>query len=635
MNGEFNNSSQVDSTNQVDNSSVTTNNGGLDTVSNIIESKGDKNNKKSKKLIIIIIAILLLLISVVSFIFIFGRTGKVLLYVNSDKELKYITTTNKTGVLAKQYEGEIDAKYNSTRDKVLYVKDRNLYLMNLKNNKNDKIGVDIKKYGFISKNQIYFLDADKRLYLYEKNDRKKLDIDVEMVLYQKKNIIIYNKDNNLYLYDLKNDLKEIVMNNYITDKKVFLNSDLTKILYLSKNKDANTNTMYLYDIETKKNKTLAQNVNKIINKNDDFSKVIYDVSKGAKKYYELVIDDDLYEKDKGKTNICAFFDGPTEFVYSSPEDKTYNLFKVYGEEGYYYFVEDKDSMFGYTREKASQELINSCSTDYNSFELKGKIRGDNSIIDFYDVYIYDNNQNTQIASDVTEVVDSSISEGSVLYKKYRPLTNKMKMSQIKSMKEYEALKEQLKYSLEYKKGENEVSIMSSNQELGKSIISNNKVYYEIKDKKVSLNRFNLDTKAIDQISESGKILAFDIDGYDLIYFDNYETDKGLGDLYLEKNGEKVLVDTNVIDSIDYRDNKFYYYKDFDKEKNTGSYIINDLSDNPLIVEDVYLAIPVSGEEFYILKDYSYSSKSASLYKYESGKYKTIEYNVTEFDFSDW
>ena len=127
MNSEFNNS------NQVEDSSLSTNNDSLNALNFNPQSSIDKKSKDKKpKKIIIIIIFVLLFISIVSFIFIFNKTGKVLLYVNSDKELKYITTTNKTGVLAKQFEGEIDAKYNSSRDKILYVKDRNLYLKTIK-----------------------------------------------------------------------------------------------------------------------------------------------------------------------------------------------------------------------------------------------------------------------------------------------------------------------------------------------------------------------------------------------------------------------------------------------------------------------------------------------------------------------
>ena len=143
-----------------------------------------KNFFSKKKLYIFFVVIFILILTLIILFFVNKNNNKVLmLYTNVDKELKYITTTNKTEpvLLTQSFDEKFNVKYNKNKDKFLFLKNKDLYYVDIKKQTNDKIGVGINEFNFFN-DKVTFLTLEGDLYIYD-SQKMKIDVNVKDILY--------------------------------------------------------------------------------------------------------------------------------------------------------------------------------------------------------------------------------------------------------------------------------------------------------------------------------------------------------------------------------------------------------------------------------------------------------------------
>ena len=95
------------------------------------------------------------------------------------------------------------------------------------------------------------------------------------------------------------------------------------------------------------------------------------------------------------------------------------------------------------------------------------------------------------------------------------------------------------------------------------------------------------------------------------------------------------VDNDVYSYIQSNGNKLIYFKNFTVNKSSGTYVVYDLKTKKReTIDDVMVAFNAGNNSYFVLKDFSVSSKSSSLYNYKNEKFTKIEYNVTDFLYSE-
>lgn len=595
-----------------------------------------KSLLSNKKIVIICLIVFIFMVAISLYFILFSTNNnkKVVVYVNSDSDLKYITESNDKPILiSKMFTDSLNVKYNSNNTQFLYTKNSGLYLVSTGSNDSIKLDSEVTKFNFMKNGKVYYLTSDKELYLYDKSNKTKLDINVSDVVYNKNNLLVYIKDNNLYSYDVKKNNKKILLNTDSNISFAKINNNIDKIYYVINNEEENKKQLYLYDVDTKKSTTLSNNLYKVIDYNDDFSNIIYSEKKESKRLYELLLEDDLSSKDQSKVNTCDYLDvlQATEAFASYPENNYYLFYYIDG--AYYYFLEVGG------RQKATDELLNSCKSFSNSsdYNIRNEIRSKSEIIDFYDVYIYENDKTSLLESDVINLVDFSAKNKYLIATKYDTNKEKNKISTIKNIEEYDNIVNNIKYNLIYKQLEKEKNIISTSSDtVKKSMLRNDKIYYTLENNnKEVLYKYDIINDSNDKISDSVYLFDTQIDNYDISYLSNYNLETKTGDLTIVENGISKTIDTDIYTYLDViNGGNLYYYKDFNFEKLNGSFVIKNIkTEKEKIIDDVSLVEPISNEEFIILKDYSKSSNSFSLAKSKNSKINDIEYNVVQYSFS--
>lgn len=602
----------------------------------VIDNQIDENKpKRNKKPIIIIIGIILIAIITTIIYFLLknnsNNNNKILLYVNNDLELKYITNNiNKPILLSKNFnEEDITVDYNNKKTKFLYQQNDGLYLVTVGKNEAEKISSDIDRFAFLNDDKFYYIDTDKNLYIASNSTKKeKLDVDVTDFIYNKNNKISYAKEKEIYIYDVDSNQKQQVMNNDESISETLINNDLNKILFTDKTKK----NLYLYDIKTRNKSTITNNLEQIIDIKDDYSNIIYTTKNESKKMYELVINDDKKQEDQKVKNECFIIQviAPSEAQVSFPEKNLYFIYIIDGK--HYYFTENSG------RTVATQELLDSCSTD-NSIdenkEIRNEIRNSTEEINYYDVYSY-TNENKKLVEKVNSVISVNLDNNFVAFKQYDINDkNKIKISEIKTLEDYKELENKIKYNLKYYKDNKTTTITSDNKFIFDFIEKDNFYYTMVDEDKYILYKYDTNKDSVSKLSDSARIIDNKSDDYDLIYLDNYNKNTMTGDLIVEKNNEKTKIDNDIYIDIDYDKNKnFYYYKSYNNSNNSGDYIINNINKKEKnTLENVTKVEPIDNNNLYVFKDYSNTSKTCSLFKYTNNKYEPIEYNIKDYKYS--
>lgn len=556
-------------------------------------------NSKKKFIILSIIVIIIVIMSIVSYFLVLTNYEEknILLYKNSDNELKYIIGDAEPILLSKSFDESINVK--SYENEFIYEKNDDIYLVNIKDNKNEKIGINVKFYDFLDNNIIY-LDNDGILYLYLNNNKEKIEIDVTEVLYYSGSIIIYNKDSNLYYYNIKTKEKQIVMRDYEQKQYINVDKNLTKILFLDSN-----NTLYKYDIETKNLETLVTDVDNVLSASDDLEKIIYSSKTKEVKYYDLIINDTKKQIDKDSPTKCYYY-----------YDSNYNTYYYYDQNWIIHMV--------------TKEEYDLCNKNADGIALRNSIRNDKNSVNYYDVYLLNGTEKEKLVENANEVLYSDINKN-LIYKRY-VISDKEKIdiTKIKTMDEYLKKIKETKYTLYYNNIKEE-TIDKFDKEISNIKIINDAIYYTYEtDEKYLLYKYNLETKEIDNIGQNIILFDYDTPYYDVIFLNNY--DNQVGDLVtINKNGVQ-NIDTDVTENIILYKNYLYYYQNMNFDYYNGDFVMYEIDKgNKQIIENVSFVAPATSKEFYVFKDYSKSSESTSLYYYKNNKLSSIEYNINEFN----
>lgn len=602
---------------------------------NIITNTKSSKKLNIKKLILIIICIILVILIGLIILSLFNNnnTNKILVFKNKDNDLKYIYNDNtKPILLTKSYEENVNVKFNSKKDKLLYLKNQGLYLHNI-NTKTDsqKIGVDVKKYKFINNNEVIYLDINNNLYIVHSNgEREKLDVDVSNIIISKKNTLIYNKKEEVYLYNTSTKEKRSILKDYKIDNEIYVSSDLKQILYISKN-----NELKIYNIETKKVTTKDKDIYEIIQYDkDDFSNIYYVKLGEKKRYYDEFINDNPQDNPIRKVQCTIYtfdqyIDPSTPIKNSDLKNGIYYLYD--GIDGYAYYDEEGHWHF------ATIEMVDACNGKDPDIVLKEEIRNSDKTVQLYNLYQSQNDKVSEISKDVYYIVNTTYD--SIVYMKTNVSNeNKIKISSLTDLSDLDTILDDIKLPLYYASGDKKDSLLSNNYDSNFNNyvgINENMIYfYETNEKdETSFYEYNIKNDQKEKIGTNSLLLAVHTNGYDAIYLDNYNEDTYKGDLVGRKGNSTINIDNDVYNYLDYSGKKLFYYKDYNFDTLNGTYVINYNNKKKETINDISSVLRVNNNTYYVLKDYSTTSKTYSLFTHNKGKETPIEYNITDYKYS--
>lgn len=596
-----------------------------------------KNNKRIIKLITIICVVILGITAILLLLFKLNKandnSNKILVYTNNDNDLKYITNKDDNPILlSKSYEEELNVKFNNSKTKIAYIKNRGLYMKNINSKEeSDKIGVDVEDYIFINDKELIYIDVNKNLYVASSSENKnRLDIDVTKILFKKDNIVIYNKGEEVYLYNITTKEKNSILQDYDSNKKINISNNLKQILYVSTNKE-----LKIYNIDNKDSIVKATDVYNIVNYSEDFSKIKYTKLGENKKYFDLFINDNPEDNPIQKYQCTIHnFD---EYLYSAntqASDTENHIYHLYESIDYYIYFDENNKWHNVTL-----ELYNYCNGADPSAELKEQIRKDETSVQLYNIYSLNGEEEKELVKDIYEVITSE--DDIVVYTKLNIKNeNKVKISSLTSVDEIKNIINQIKPTLNYTSIEktDELLIDSFDTKNKNNVnIVNGKIYAYETNENNDLILYEYDSKTTnkEKISDKGFIINTNILKFDILYLDNFNNETHRGDLIGRTDGKNTNIDTDVYSVLQHDNNNLYYYKDFNFEKLNGTYIINNINKNKKeIIDDVSIVLNGTKDKYYIFKDYSSTSKTYSLFIKNNNTQKPIEYNVTNYVYSN-
>lgn len=562
-----------------------------------------KNIFENKKTLMILIGVaiatiifLIVLVKVIGGLFGSKTVETPLVYLTSDGELKYITSSKKEGVtIANSYSDSLDIKYSNKSTKyILYTKSNNLYLVNTtKKGDSEKIASDVDEFMFSSDDKyIVFTDDDGDLYSHNFKDKTKLDSEISSIRAVSNDKVFYKKDGNLYMRSLKSskDDKVKIASDY---KYAYFNEDMTKVLY-SKENDDDLYDYYVYNVKSKKENKVISDAYIVYDYSDDFTKFIYGVKNdGATFDLSKIVDDDKKEDD---ANFKAYtYD---DYLDGKVDYSTYR--KSLSEK---YDVEDRNDI----REQLEKE-----------YKLDPTIA----------IYYQTGNKKTEITKEADKVLYADAETKRVVYTSVTYNTNKkIKLSEVNY---FYKIKNHLSNCKEntvmYKVADKEaVEIVSGADKEPKVYVIKNDLYYTLSDElfyaKINGNKLGNVTSIAEDVSiidsegtyKDSLIFATDVKSY-------------TGDLKLAKAGKVDSIATDVYTrGITITDtNKIYYFTDY--KNNSGDYNMYNGKDKK-IMTDVGAVKYIKDNYMYVLKDYSSKSSTYDLYTYRGKDLKLIEYSI--------
>ncbi len=492
---------------------------------------------------------------------------------------------------------------------VYYIKDKSLYVYNVKEELKDKLASDVTGFALSDDgSRILFANKDNDLYIkVEDNDKEKLTGEVGNIYFDEKlEVIFYFKENALYRHKVGEERQKI-------------SSDVNSIM-----KTYEDGTLYY----TKSEKTEIT-------------------------LYSLV-DDDLADADS-KAVAPVEPERPTKPDISYPYWWNYDTDEEYNAavEEYNAAQNEYDAALDqyYDDYDAYYDLLDEYEVIERRNNMREELKEAKAERTTYTLYYYNGSEEVKVAEKLTESYAEDSIEASAIVAFYVSDGNvsKVKMSDLYENYRYDYsshLREQI--SNAYSGGKLNVAIGTSVSTLeqddayGIIIAEDGSAVYYKSNPNEEKDTCDIYKVVIDK-SKFGKAETFDTDIADrslrilnenqVAYFKDYKD--GKGDLYVDKN----KIDFDVYgSSIQYseEDKAIVYFSDWNSEKAYGTLKMFKKDEAIKISDDVnsYTIIP-SGKILY-LKDYSTDKYKGTLYYFEKDESTMIADDVVaEFQCVNW
>lgn len=514
-------------------------------------------------------------------------------------------------------------------------------------------------------NRLFYMRADdNKLYAYDRKsgEKNKLDEDViSFYINDAGNYMIYSKydDNTIYEMTIKGitgektkiDSASSIQNAYPNDKKLY---------YI---KDAN-----LYLKEAGKDKVkIASDISRVVSVVDG-SAVYYLKTETVRNKLSDFVNDDMAANDRNLT----------EPVYPTyPEEPTYPRESDYQEEtwvdsywgnerhpvtdnwGYWNYETNWDDysaayeQYEIEYDKWEEEYnrlrdeYNTAYAEYQAKESRDELRReldneDNAVTyDKYQLYYYDKNKETLVASDLSDGYNFYLAASSevpaVIYKKNNTSdAGQQKLSELLAdMDDYYYISG-IVYDIQSKilasrsisddvyiaLGDKESMIDNDNAERW-SIHKNGKVYF-IDDYKFDKGYGTLMSADIKnntlskpvKMDDDVQMFIFGNENDNVIYFKDVKDYKG--DMYI--NGKQAASDVYVSSLYNYKGTStFLYYTDYSERNEKGTLCILKDGKETKISDDVSYFSPINEKNIAYLVDYSQDREKGDLMLYKGGK----------------
>ena len=521
-----------------------------------------------------------------------------LVFTDANNKLMFITKSNNSkNDIASISNANIVYANNDTRY-LLYTNNNTLYLLDTTiGGVGRKVTSNPTDYGFsLDDKYVYYIDSNNDLYVYDRyaEETIKISSNVKKIELIRDNNFLYNQDDNLVYLKL-NEKPVIISNKY---ESVELNSDNKLVLYSELNNELQD--YYIYEIDSNSKSKVLENVRKLYDKDNNYTKFIYTTVTTKTKDVSNALKDDYSVSDK---NFIA------------------------------YEYED------YTSKKISKATYEANQLLQKQIEFRNQIR--EYVKNYgkfgYDLYYKNNNTNTLIASNINKVYYHDLKNQVYSYTTYTFDNNALDIENYDDIEKFYADFENAKLnSMYYKAGNASPSMAYKNVTTNtKVVIRNNSEYYLLVQDQEYYNLYyskinNRSLKLVGEIDTNlltNKLIVDYADGY---LFTNYINNRYYLNLVNEGRVKTLVEDVNpdYIEVAEGRNNIYYL-------KKTGDYVNSLNIYNGIrvskIADDIYSFIYINNDLIYVTKNYDAITKTSDLYRLEGNNRLTLIYK----DVADW
>jgi hypothetical protein len=545
----------------------------------------------------------------------------------------------------------------------------------------------------LSNYPIVFVENEK-LVLSSNNESKKIIVDNKYDTHDNDSLLVayphsssmyflYMNDGSLYLYNLKSKTKEKIASNLDTPTFLQFSPDDEYVIY----SDGSEN-YYAYELKTKTRERINNN------KGEDSTVNIIDIQNKYVLYYSYTYDDETYEekdqkisiKKLGKnssseqisTNVDNYYisKSKTKLAYTvSDKDDTYNLYvyninkktkeKIVSNIYEFNYINDLSEFIYTVRSDKKVNILNddelnkdpqnpvtkTCTYsaytegkctyedwwDYNTYvdyeskkPVNDEIREYAGNLKTYDVYYQKGNKVERIASGISSLVASNVTQKAVIFGINSYMKKEtVKISSLNSLEAFKNYLEESKVTLYYKKStDDEVKIKDDvTAYVSGTIMDSLNAYISFTDNDLN-ELYYLDIKnKSNNLSLLDSDLYYDVEANNklgFIYKANYNDETQLFDLKIANGNKSTVIATDVQFGILDKDTLYMYNNCSDELDCDFSKYENKLTK---LTDGVFYAIHFDDKNMYIINNYSESNKTVDLYRLKNGKKESIAFDI--------
>ena len=614
--------------------------------------KNNKNsdrqkNENNKKLLLVIVAIIIVVIIVFLSSFIGNdhldsnyktrvTVDTPLIYLNDDKQLKYCTFANQIpkvnlggvdlGDSLYLYQTNDKKKYNFSTVDSLYLLDENNV---------DSAMKLVNGYSSYKRNNDYFVyTLENDLYVLDINEniKDKIDSNINKITNISEKYYTYIKDGYEFLMSFEDKSLKIKLGKLDKDEEemysniIDISDKYDKVLYESLNNENNYD-LVVHDIKNNKSNVISDWLYSVSYYSDDFSKIGY-----------ITID----ERKHASLKMISYNTNIDELINRLFQEQDYiTYYQSICGDNYCYYVELSDD--NYRKVEFTQNEYFEISKYLELFNSD-----ENYYSNTYNAYFYEDGNNESLIEGVDYV--KIYKNKDISYSKFSG--QKININKfIKSLcgddcfESLHDIDNTLKYDIYYKKYNKKENLIEANSNASSAIVSigglkvlsiynsPNRSYYLLKDDGDIIKKSDLIVN--NGISCEEQLQNSD-DG--ILFYENYNYEKQVGDLYLYKNGEKIhIADEIYIYSLIIKGNNVFFVENFDFDQYAGTFSKYNIKDKKKtkIVDNINRGFYVADDKYFIMKNYSMTNNTFDLYSYSNEKLKMIEYSVKAMNWANF
>ncbi len=569
--------------------------------------KGNNNYHSNKiKSYVIVFGLFIL-----SFLLVFGGLvfrSKIhpdfpLVFTNAENKLMFITKSNSMkNDIATLEDAKIEYANNDTRY-LLYLNKNTLFLLDTTGvGPGEKIADNVVTFGFSKDDRhIYYIDNKNTLYLYARNEKNLIKVasNVNKIEVITGNHLIYNQAGKLIYQKIENDPK-VISNVY---NSVEINHDNKYILYSVKNDELMD--YFVYDISKDSTKKVLENIVKLYDKDNNYTKFIYTINSENEKDVSNVLKDDYKVSDKN---------------YKSYDYEDYTSGRV-----------NKITYEANQKEGKNVEFRNQLREYVQNYGKLG-----------YDLYFKNNDNLSLVAANINKLYYYDLRNQIYSYTTYSFENNALNIKDYKNVETFYDDFEKLRLNSMYLKyGNSNPSLAYKNITTNaKVFLRNNNEYYLLLEDQNYYNLYysRISNKSIRLVNEVDTKLINNqlndnyVDGY---IYSNYINDRYYLNSISDGKVRTIAEDVNAdyVEVSESKDSIYYLKRTGDNTNDLNLY--NGIRTST-VANDIYSFLYINNDLIFVTKNYDENTKTSDLYQlYYNFINNKLEMKFVCEDIVDW